>query len=586
MDFLVYLMLAIASAWAPMYLGRPWVKPFKAHYSPYERYANNEKSEDGLAAFGMDKLLAGSLVASAVAFVMVWLSATPLNVTLYGPTQMYLLAMFPVIAGFVLRTLSENRHGRSPADRTHGLAVSIVGVLMSLNCVAAAFSTPLVRAGSYQQLLGKPVNEGMKLPHLQLDRAPLVNESMALQEAQKLLSQDPGLGSQVTIEHMYKQNVRGKLVWVGFMEHSSFSRWLTNRYTPGYAVVSATDPSDAHLVTGLKLRYLDSAWFLQDIQLHAQLAMPSTGLEDFSQEIDDAGKPYWVITEYKAAVGTLGRNPVGTLLVDPVTGQMRSYSIANTPAWVDRIQPESNVASQVESWGQFGDGYWNSVLSGMNVMVPSSSPELVYGDDHHAYWYVGLTSTGRDNGIVGFLLVDSRTKKAYRYELAGADEEVATAAVEGLVRANKYQATNPVVFLVEGTPTYVMALTDLTGIVRGYGLVNVHNYQVSVQGPTLDAAVQAYANALQSKGEAVSQKVERERVTGVILRKQADVQNGSTTYYLVIQGVSPIITATSALSSDVPVLEPGDKVEVTYAKGASRTAMAERIALVGTLQTQ
>ncbi len=526
-----------------------------------------------------------ALACSVLAAVGVWFF-DPYALNLAFASSHALLVLSVMVPFIVFSAYgSINDDGEDPQVRMVRLITSgLLGVFALVLLVAAVSGSELLHSRSYRELLGQPVNEGVKLPKLKLDRAPLVDRAMALQEAQKLLSQDPGLGSQVEIPHMYKQLVRGKLVWVGFMEPSSFSRWLSNGTTPGYAVVSATDPADAKLVTGLKMRYLKDAYLLDNVERHAQLMMPSRYLTDFSEEIDDSGKPYFVATLGQPAVGTVGVTTAGTVLIDPVTGHLQTYSVASTPAWVDRIQPRDFVSAQVNCWGEYVHGYWNSVFSGNGVLAPSNRAQLLYGDDGHAYWYVGLTSTGNDNGIVGFLLVDSRTKKAYRYQLAGANEEVAMSAVEGLVRANHYQATQPVVFEVEGVPTYVMTLTDSTGIIRGYGLVNVRNYQVAVEASTLQDAAQAYATALQTGQGMVNQSVKHLKATGVILRKQADVQAGSTTYYLVVQGVAPILTATTAISQVVPVLQKGDKVTVTYAQGSGPTAVVQSITLDGKLQ--
>ena len=502
-----------------------------------------------------------------------------LNMAFYTNQLLVLLPMMVVLAlVMVFRAVVLDEELVSL--RGHRLALAVMlGLFFMSTQVAIVSGSQALHSARYSKLMGAPVNEGIKLPRLKLDRAPLVSQSMAVQEAQKLLSQDPGLGSQVTIPRMYKQLVDGKLVWVGFLEPSSYFTWLANRTTPGYAVVSATDPADAHLVTGLKMRYLGNAGLLDDIVLHTQLARPTKTLTDFSEEIDDSGKPYWVVTVVSPSVGELGSNVAGTVLVDPVTGHTQYFSVRNTPKWVDRIQPRTLVADQVSYWGAYSHGYWNSLFAGNGVLAPSNSPELLYGDNGRAYWYVGLTSTGSDNGIVGFLLIDSRTKKAYRYNLAGANESVAQQAVEGMVRANHYYATQPVVFEVEGEPTYVMALTDATGIIRGYGLVNVRNYQVAVEAPTLQGAVQNYANALQTGSGAVNQSVKTVNATGTILRKQADVQGGSTTYYMVVTGIKPILTATSAISQLVPVLDKGDNITVVFAQGHGTTAVVQSIQL-------
>ena len=584
MEAIIGVIAAIVAAVGAYALFPSFSKKKRSHRDDDYGYGRSDSQASTKLGWGMNT--SSALLLSGVSFAALWFVAPfALNVAFAANAVVIVMALLvPMLGWYLVAAYMFDRANNTPDMRTLRVLVSALLAVLSLVSVVAMLSgSELLHSASYQALLGKPVNEGVKLPSLKLDSAPLVSRDMALQEAQKLLSQDPGLGSQVSIPRMYKQLVNGKLVWVGFMEPSSFSRWLANGTTPGYAVVSATDPADAKLVTGLKMKYLADASFLDNIELHTQMVLPTAALTDFSEEIDDAGKPYWVITKVKPAVGTEGKTTAGTVLVDPVTGAVKVYSVAKTPKWVDRIQPRFIVQDQINAWGEYIHGYWNSVFSGNGTLATSAKPQLLYGDNGHAYWYVGLTSTGSDNGIVGFMLVDSRTKKAYRYQLAGANEDVAMQAVEGLVRANRYSATQPVVFEVEGVPTYVMTLTDGTGIIRGYGLVDVHNYQVAVEASNLQDAVQAYANALQTGEGIVDQSVKSVKVTGDILRKQADVQAGSTTYYMVVQGAKPILTATTAVSQLVPVLEKGDKVTVTFAQGSGQTAVVQSIQLDGSL---
>ena len=60
-------------------------------------------------------------------------------------------------------------------------------------------------------------------------------------------------------------------------------------------------------------------------------------------EIDDNGRPYWVVTLYDHKVGFSGSDAVGVAILDAQTGDLNVYDIENTPKWVDRIQPESLV---------------------------------------------------------------------------------------------------------------------------------------------------------------------------------------------------------------------------------------------------
>ena len=50
-------------------------------------------------------------------------------------------------------------------------------------------------------------------------------------------------------------------------------------------------------------------------------------------------------------------------------------------------------------------GYWN--FSNENKLQITEDLTLVYGNDNKSYWYTGITSVGKDESAVGFVLVVS-----------------------------------------------------------------------------------------------------------------------------------------------------------------------------------
>lgn len=444
-------------------------------------------------------------------------------------------------------------------------------ILLGLIVMLWIATSPVFFNQAYHDVLGTPEEHGVTLPNLDLKKAGLVTEDMAMQSAMKLLSNQPGLGSQVRIGRLEKQLVDGNLVWVGFLEHSSFWRWYTNRTTPGYVVVSAHNPADARLVTGLQMRYLESAYFNSWIERFAWLKLPHKGLTDFTPELDDKGRPYWVASVYDWVVPFGLPDIVGTLVIDAQTGETRRYSTRGTPAWVDRIQPDNVVLYQVYRWGSLVHGYWNSMFSKRDVLHPSSRPDLVYGENGRAYWYIGLGSAGRDNGINGFLLVDSRTKQSVHYKIAGANESVAANAVLGLLPEKRYTSTTPLPFIVQGEPTYVTVLKDATGIARAFGMVAIRNYQNVAVGDTLELAARNYQARMSRTENPVTQAAPVKELRAVVARFAADIHSGTTTYFLKVKGRPELFVGQSDISDKLPLTAAGDAVVLTYRDGQSNT---------------
>ena len=55
------------------------------------------------------------------------------------------------------------------------------------------------------------------------------------------------------------------------------------------------------------------------------------------------------------------------------------------------------------------------------------------------YLYTGITSVSNDESILGFVMVNLRTKETHYYSAPGAKEYSAMASAEGLVQDKEYE---------------------------------------------------------------------------------------------------------------------------------------------------
>lgn len=446
----------------------------------------------------------------------------------------------------------------------------VVFVLVGIACTWGFF-----HAASYEAQLGHEVKGDFSsaLPPIDIHQSPLVSEDMARRSAEKQLADVPALGSQVDLGALQKQLINGKLYWVSFLQHSSILKWWSTGTTPGYVRVSAVDPTDVALVTEIDgkpiaMRYLPSGYFGDSLDFHLYThGFASRGVAAATPEVDESGRPFYVVTLYRNTVGFSGAEASGVAIVDPQTGAIQEYALKDVPAWADIVESPDMVADQVANRGEFVHGWWNP--SSLDQLRPSGSPDLVYGSDGRAYWYVGMTSAGNDNGLVGFYLIDSRTKAAHRFVISGATEEAAKKAAEGVIPEKHYSATNPLPFVVAGRPTYVFALRDDSGIARAYAMVNIQTFQTLAVGETLPATLRQYEAALSrdptsSAGLPISVKPMSQ--SGAITRIAAVVRQGNTFYTLAIDSIpGRILVASADLSDALPLAQVGDRVTVSYA---------------------
>lgn len=460
-------------------------------------------------------------------------------------------------------------------EETLGLRLALgAGSAVAFVLISIALTWGAFHSGAYRDQIGAETQGDFNraLPPIDIDEAPLVSVDMAERAAEKQLADVPALGSQVVLGPMQKQLIHGKLYWVAFLEHTSFIKWWATGSTPGYVKVSAVDVTDVTLVTkiadkDMALRYLPSASFGDNLARHLYLhGYAGRGIAAVSPEVDETGYPYYVVTFYKNTIGFGGAEANDVAIVDPQTGSIKHYAMKDAPAWADILEAPDMVKAQVDNHLQYVHGYWN--FAGTGKLQVTGDPDLVYGADQRAYWYIGVTSSGNDNGLVGFYLIDSRTKAAHRFVLSGATEEVAQHSAEGVIPEKHYSATNPLPFVVAGRPTYVFSLRDGSGIPRAYAMVNIQTYQSLAVGETLPATLRQYEAVLSrdptatagTKGSAATVMKQ-----GLIVRIAPVVRQG-TTYYMLSLDTAPgrVMVASADLSDALPLAQPKDAVSVSY----------------------
>lgn len=438
----------------------------------------------------------------------------------------------------------------------------------------------LFNSSTMYNQLGKIDEKSFENDIVELDTSqiPVVDLELAAKLADKKLGEDLALGSQMKVgKFTNKQQVNGKLVYVAPLEHRGFWKWLSNKFTTGYVIVSATNPNDVQLVRTvndepIKLQYLSSSYFGSDLVRHLRNSgYRTTGLTEFSFELDDTGKPYWVVTTYENT--TLWGNPeaTGVVVCDPQSGECNWYSVADAPEWVDIIQPESFIIDQIKHYGEYVHGVWN--FSDRDKLSMTEHMTTVYNEGD-CFYYTGMSSVGEDNGTVGFVMVNTRDKSVKMYRMVGATEEAAMRSAEGKVQNMGYTATTPIPLNVSGIPTYFCTLKDAEGLVKQYAMLSIKDYSIVASGTTVMEAKRAFVNAVNNSGTAVDfgNEAYGYTLTGVVTRIGSNIESGDTYYYMVLDDDdTKLYLASYMISEELPITHAGDTVEISYVDESNGT---------------
>lgn len=450
-------------------------------------------------------------------------------------------------------------------------------IMIVIGIVASFLSSDFVNSTALYQQIGKIEEKSFTEDIVEIDTSqiPVVDIPLAKKLADKKLGEDVGLGSQMEVgEFTNKQQVNGKLVYVAPLEYRGFTKWFSNRQgTPGYVIVSATDPNDVKLVKTygdekqeIRLKYLSSAFFSSNLERHIRsCGYRTTGLTEYSFELDDTGRPYWVVTTYENT--TVWKNPeaTGVVICDAQTGECKWYSIKETPEWVDIIQPEEFIKNQLKNYGEYPEGKWfNPSDKGKQSVTKHIT--TVYNEGH-CYYYTGISSVGKDNSTTGFIMVNTRDKSVVKYKMVGATEEAAMRSAEGQVQNMKYSATTPIPLNVSGIPTYFCTLKDKEGLVKQFAMISIKDYGDVANGSSIAETKRAYIKKMNDKGNAVDfgEEAYGYTIEGVVSRISANIEGGDTYYYMILNDDSTkLYLASYTISEELPITREGDTVKISY----------------------
>ena len=459
-------------------------------------------------------------------------------------------------------------------DSSFWWAPVIVAIILVVVCVIRGIAGSAIfnHTTMYQQLGEvEEVKFEEMIKQIDLTKIPIVDEALAKKQADKKIGEDIALGSRINLGTPSIQQVNGELIFVAPLEHSDFFKWNTFHSTPGYITVSASNPNKVNYVTELngekiEIFYQTSAFFGNDLKRYIRSqGYRTVGLTEYTFELNDEGRPYWVVTTFENRTIWGSPEATGVVIVDAQTGETNWYAWNDVPDWVDIVQPQEFVENQINNWGTLVRGWWNPSNTDKIEKTDLTIPVFVDGD---CYYFTGMTSVGSDESCVGFIMVNTRNKKAIISYMSGATESAAMKSAEGLVQDFGYKATEPLPANVNGIPTYVGSLKDEEGLIKAYSMVNVENYSIAAKGNTLEEAKRSYMQVVSKSGrnqivgadEAYSYTYE-----GVVERISAVVEDGSTYYYLVVEGEEEkIFTASYLVSDELAVTRDGDTIRITY----------------------
>ncbi|MDR2855212.1 MAG: hypothetical protein LBV40_03525 [Methanomicrobiales archaeon] len=377
-------------------------------------------------------------------------------------------------------------------------------LIVAVFFISMFISSPIFFSNSYTKLLNVELdgNFNSDVAAITFDQIPSLDKQSAQRLGDRKMGEFADLVSQFEVSDEYVQiNYQNRPVRVTPLLYGDFFKLVGNRGNgiPGYIMIDMVTQEAEVVRLNEGVKYSRSEMFGRNIDRHVRFNYPFTMFARSVFEIDESGNPYWLYPTMVRKIGlTGGRDVDGLVIVDAITGGHTHYKLQDVPEWADHVFPSELILEQYDYYGAYQSGWLNSVFGQRGVTMTTEGYNfLVIGDD--LYVYTGITSVGRDESNIGFLLTNQRTKEATYYSIPGSHEYSAMDSAEGAVQHLRYRATFPLLLNIAGEPTYFIALKDDALLVKMYAMVNVGRYNIVGTGQSVYECEQDYKRKLSTE---------------------------------------------------------------------------------------
>ena len=482
----------------------------------------------------------------------------------------------------------------------------VIGLVVGVGYLA---SSPFFRAKDYSEILSFEQSDDISDiitiisdTEEAFNNIPLIDKASAEALADKQLGDfaklSAGYESQFELltSDSTQVNFHGVPYRVYPLQYADYFKWFLNSVVdtdeyegiPGYVLVNMNS-QEAELVTAYDIKYSTAEHFNEFLGRKLRFVFPTYLFGEISFEVDEEGYPYWIVERLDKTIGLFGgEDVIGILKVDAQTGECVEYDLAELTAdnseisWIDQAYDADLLVKQYNYYGTYNGGFWNSLIGQSNVRKTSDGYSFLANEDD-VYLYTGVTSVTGDQSILGFLLINQRTKDAYFYPTTGATEKSAQASANGKVSDKGWQATFPLLLNIDGEPTYFMALKDSSQLVKTFAMVNVQQYSVVAISPNEDAdlgsCLGAYIDEMAKNGVELDisgdladigdgtgttedDAIEKTEVTGTLTDIRTQTVAGTTYYYLSFDN-STYYRVSASLDNTAVLFNTGDSIVIT-----------------------
>lgn len=520
----------------------------------------------------MKKRIISLLFTLVIGAIMYYIGLPAINIQSMG-FWMFLSFLIIIYVSMTFFVTIFDRDNNRTLTRVPLVAGIVVFSIIILIPVVNFFLSPLFHADEYGNriVINEEKEFTKEIAPVDFNSIPLLDKASSQKLGDRVMGQMPELVSQFYVSNLYTQiNYNDSIVRVTPLEYNGLFKYFANRKegAKGYIIVDSVTGKASLKKLPKGMKYVDSAWFNENLARHLRFSYPTKIFGEKTFEIDNQGNPYWIVPTMKYKGIGQKAEIASIIIMDPIDGSSKEYRVEDVPVWVDHVYSASLIIEQVDDWGKYKQGFWNSMIGQKNVVQTTEGYNYMTMNDD-VYLYTGITSVSTDESNIGFILTNMRTKETNFYAVPGAEEYSAMDSARGQVQQMNYEASFPLLINLNNRPTYLLSLKDVAGLVKMYAFVDVEDYQkveITDSSEGIEKAAQNYINKVtfNSTGKSESD-IEKEITIQSITNSVID---GTSYYYFVDENNQRYRASIHIGENLLPFLMNKDRVKVTFEKEA------------------
>lgn len=371
------------------------------------------------------------------------------------------------------------------------------------------------------------------------------------------------------------QKVKGEVVYVAPLEFKGFWRWLKGGESEGYLQMSATDVYEQPVPVKTPMTYIPSAYFFKDVERKIYFATATyKSIGDPQLEIDDEGHAYYVQTLYKPR--GISENPnyrkMKIAVLDTEDGAVKVYDLDDVPAFIDApISPE--MASEMNSvYGKYENGWLNSRMAkkGVKLATENGTEDEVtpiFNELGEMLYFTDFTSpSSSDDSAIGYSFINARTGEITYYSKKNMmDSEGLINLVDLVYPEKKLEGNMPLLYNIDGVPTWVVSMLDKNGIFKKIAYVNATDSDIIAMEDNVSQTLQTYRLKLGEKttNAASTSEAKNVEVSGKVSRLTPPMVTSEATIIKFVLADGKVYIVNTDDFEAATFLEKGDDVSFT-----------------------